>query len=273
MSEKISVRAYAKINLFLRILSVENGYHKIESFQQSVDLFDEVTLCKSGGKKITSDFPEDNSLVVLKRIAEKYSLGGMRLFVKKNIPIGGGLGGSSADAAAAALACARLWGLDEEEVKALVAPLFGDLAFQLTGGTALTRGFGEIVEPLKPLPEYHVLLCFPKEGVLTKDAYALSDKTPRGDGDPFFVYDALQNKTNATAYYVNDLLPAAALLNKEILPLLGALKDDEACLYGMSGSGSTLFALYTNKEAALKKANSLPCRTLLTRTITPNLAK
>ena len=265
----VKARAYAKINLFLRILNAENGYHTIESLQQSVHLFDEITLSSRADDKIVSDFPGDNSLVVLQRIQQAYSLGGMSLTVKKNIPIGGGLGGSSADAAAAALACAKLWGLDAKEVKALVAPLFGDLAFQMTGGTAVARGIGEKVDKLPALPEYHVLLAFPKDGVSTKEAYALSDKTKRGDGDLAALYAALCEKKNAQRFYLNDLLPAAERLNDEIAPLLGALKDEKALLTGMSGSGSTLFSLYENRSDAEEKLKKLPCRALITRTTDP----
>ena len=272
MSE-VKARAYAKINLFLRVLSAENGYHTIESLNQSVDLFDEIVLSKTEGDAVTSDFEGDNSLVVLSRIAEAYSLGGMRLSVKKNIPVGGGLGGSSADAAAAALACAELWGLDLKDVKKLVAPLFGDLAFQMTGGTAVARGFGEKVEVLPPLPDYHVLLCFPSSGVSTKEAYTLSDSTPKGSGDLAALYEALARGEKAQEYYLNDLLPAAKTLNAEIAPLLAAMQDEKALLTGMSGSGSTLFSLYKNRDDALKKRASLTANALVVSTIDPFCAK
>lgn len=271
MSE-VKARAYAKINLFLRVLSAENGYHTIESLNQSVDLFDEIVLSKAEGG-VTSDFPGDNALVVLSRIKEAYSLGGMRLSVKKNVPIGGGLGGSSADAAAAAVACAKLWDLDLEEVKRLVAPLFGDLAFQMTGGTAVARGFGETVEKLPDLPAYHVLLAFPQGGVSTKEAYALSDKKQKGKGNLAALYAALSEGKKAQAFYLNDLIPAAQDLNGEIAPLLAAMQDEKALLTGMSGSGSTLFSLYANRVDAEKKQLLLPCRTLITRTLDPFCAK
>ena len=103
MTGYVSLRAYAKITLFLRITGRNASYHEIEALQQSVDLFDEVTLFKRQDNEITSNFAGDNSLVVLKKLADAFSLGGMHLSIKKNIPIGGGLGGSSADAAAASV--------------------------------------------------------------------------------------------------------------------------------------------------------------------------
>ncbi|MBQ7713152.1 MAG: hypothetical protein IJT69_04975 [Clostridia bacterium] len=267
MTESVSLRAYAKITLFLRIKGKEETHHDVEALQQSVDLFDEITLSKQEGSEITSDYEGDNSLVVLRTLAERFSLGGMHLSIRKNIPIGGGLGGSSADAAAAALACAELWRLDHERVKRTVANLFGDLAFQMTGGTALARGFGDDVETLPALPRYAVLLAFPEKGVSTAEAYALSDSLPKGRGSALSLYGALARGEKADRYYLNDLLPAASILNDEIAAAIEAMRDNVALLTGMSGSGSTLFSLYARREDAEKKAKSLSLPTLVTETL------
>ena len=273
MSDSVSLPAYAKITLFLRITAAKENYHEIEALQQSVDLFDEITLTKRDNGEITSDFAGDNSLVVLQALAERFSLGGMHLSVTKHIPIGGGLGGSSADAAAAALACAKLWKLDEKRVREIVSPLFGDVAFQMTGGIAIARGMGDKIESLPDLPLCHVLLAFPKSGVSTKDAYALSDTLPKGHGSVLSLYWALMRGENADRYYLNDLLPPAMILNDEITPILQKMREDHALLTGMSGSGSTLFALYRTREEAEKGAAKLSVPTLITRTISPFLAK
>ena len=267
MSETISSRGYAKINLFLRVAESRGTRHEIESLLQSIDLYDEITLCKNEGSEIVSDFPEDNSLLVLTKLREHFDLGGMRLSVRKNIPIGGGLGGSSADAAAAAIACAELWHLPLDKVKKIVSPLYGDIAFQMTGGTAITRGFGEAVDPLPPLPNYIVLLAFPQKGVSTKEAYGLSDTLPKGMGSALSLYWALSRCEKADRYYLNDLLLPASRLNEEISPLLEAMRDDRALLTGMTGSGSTLFSLYKTAEDAERKRASLTCPTALTHTI------
>ena len=267
MTESVSRRAYAKITLFLRITGKTPAYHEIEAFQQSVDLFDVVTLSKTQDDQITSDFAGDNSLVVLKKLAEVFSLGGMHLSVEKRIPIGGGLGGSSADAAAAALACADLWPLDPARVKSVVAPLFGDIAFQMTGGTALARGFGDEIESLPPLPLFNVLLAFPQKGVSTAEAYALSDSLKKGNASALSLYWSLTRGEKSDRHYLNDLLPAATILNEEISEVLDAMRDDKAILTGMSGSGSTLFSLYLDHADAEKAASKLRVPTLVTRTI------
>lgn len=273
MSASVSRRAYAKINLFLRIVGAKDGYHLIESLMQSIDLFDEVTLEKRADDLVTSDFPEDNSLVVLRRLKQEFALGGMHLSTKKKIPIGGGLGGSSADAAAAALACADLWGLKVDQVKKIVAPLFGDLAFQLTGGTAIARGFGEEVEPLPDLPTFAVLLALPEKGVSTKEAYALSDTLPKGNGSALSLFWALMRGEKADRHYINDLLAPATLLNDEIDPLLASLRKTNSLLSGMSGSGSAVFALFKSEKEATEAASTLSCKTLVTHTISPSSEK
>ena len=273
MSDSVSARGYAKINLFLRIVGAKGDYHEIETLLQSVDLYDEITLSKTDNDTVTSSFPGDNSILVLETLKDAFHLGGMTLSVKKNIPLGGGLGGSSADAAAAAVACAKLWDLPLEIVKKTVASLYGDLAFQMTAGTAIARGMGEEIDSLPPLPDYAVLLAFPKEGVSTEEAYRLSDTLPKGRGSALSLYWALTRGDDANRYYLNDLLPPAILLNDEISPFLERMRDDKALLTGMTGSGSTLFSLYKRREDAIKKSNELPFSTLVTETISPFLAK
>ena len=148
--------------------------------------------------------------------------------------------------------------------------LFGDIAFQMTKGTAIARGMGSEIEVLPDLPLYHVLLLFPEKGVSTKEAYALADGLPCGQGDVRKVYQALLEGRDAKELFFNDLYRPATLLNDEIAPLLLALRDERALLTGMSGSGSTLFSLYKTEAEAKEKAASLPARTLLTKTFSPS---
>ncbi|MBP5405504.1 MAG: hypothetical protein J6Y74_06160 [Clostridia bacterium] len=270
MSDSIRERAYAKLTLSLRVTGKSAGYHLIEALQQSLDLYDDITLTKREDSRITSDFAGDNSLVVLSALQKAFRLGGMHLSVKKRIPIGGGLGGSSADAAAAALSCAKLYGISRDEVYASVKELFGDIAFQMTKGTAIARGMGSEIEVLPDLPRYHVLLLFPEKGVSTKEAYALADDLPCGQGDVRALYRALFEGRSAKELFFNDLYHPATLLNDEIAPFLLALRDDRALLSGMSGSGSTLFSLYKTEAEAKEKAASLPARTLVTETFSPS---
>lgn len=265
MSDSVSEKAFAKLNLSINILGKIGSYHEVEMLDQTIDLFDEVTLTRRADGLFFSNVEGDNSLVVLKKLQEEFAFGGADVFVKKHIPFGGGLGGSSADAAAAALAAAKLFSLPLERVREIAAPLFGDLAFQMTKGTAIASGMGEIVTPLPPLPAYSVLLCFPETGVLTKEAFALSDRYEKRRADLRALYAALSRGESAAPFYGNDLLPAATRLNGEIAPLLRELQDPAALLTGITGSGSTLFSVYKREAEAAKKAGSVHARTLVTR--------
>ena len=269
MPKSVDRRAYAKLNLALSVTGRMGSYHTIETLFQSIDLYDTVTLTKRNDNEITSDFSGDNSLVVLSALQKAFDLGGMHVSTEKRIPLAGGLGGSSADAAAAALACARLYDLPQKAVFDCVKDLFGDIAFQMKKGTAVGKGIGSDLTPLAPLPTYYVLLALPSSGVSTKEAYKRCDRTPHRAADLSTLHKALLRGEKAQAYYVNDLLPPALELNDEIAPLLREMSDDDALLTGMSGSGSTLFSLYKTEDAAQAKAADLPVPTLVTRTINP----
>ena len=269
MSDSVKLRAYAKLNLSLSVTGRRGDHHTIETLFQSIDLFDVVTLTKRPDHEVTSDLSGDNSLVVLSALQKKFSLGGMHVSVEKHIPFAGGLGGSSADAAAAATACRKLFHLDPDAVFDCVKDLFGDVAFQIKQGTALGTGIGSELKELSPLPPYHVLLVFPKKGVSTKDAYELCDRYPHEPCDHAALYDALLRGENAQRYYVNDLLAPAMALNDEIAPLLAAMRDPAALLTGMSGSGSTLFSLYETEREARAKAAEMPVPILVTTTFSP----
>ncbi len=265
MSDSVIEKGYAKLNLSLNIIGKRGEKHELRMLDQTIDLYDVVALTRRADDLLTSDFKEDNSLVVLSALQKRFSFGGADIRIEKKIPVGGGLGGSSADAAATALAAAKLFSLPLDEVKKEVAPLFGDIAFQMEKGTALAEGFGEIVTPLPSLPPYYVLLCFPSEGVLTKDAFALSDRFPKSSSDLTALYEALSRGERAQEYYANALLPASCSLNGEISFFLKLLSDERSLLNGMTGSGSTLFALYKTEKEAKEKAAKMPCKTAVTR--------
>ena len=265
MSDSVTEKAFAKLNLSLSVCGIRGNYHEVEMLCQTIDLFDGVTLTRREDDLIRSDIEGDNSLVVLRALQKEFAFGGVEVHVKKRIPIGGGLGGSSADAAAAALAAANLFDLPLSRVKKIAAPLFGDIAFQMTKGTAIARGMGERIEPLPALPPYFVLLAFPEKGVSTKEAFALSDGYKKSSADHLALYRALMRGEKAQAYYANDLLPAAMILNEAIEPLLRQMSDENSLLTGMTGSGSTLFSIYTRESDAARKASNLPCRAFVTR--------
>ena len=185
----ISLRAFAKINLSLRVSSARSdGFHDVRTILQAIDLFDRVK-CEAlrGPFQIRCDMagvPTDRTNLVWKAAQLLWEAAGRSgeprdtvVTLQKNIPMKAGLGGGSSDAAAALLGLRRLWKLrvPDEQIHALAARLGSDVPFFLVGGTALGVGRGEEVYPLENLPRYRVVLVIPPFGVATQDAYAWLD--------------------------------------------------------------------------------------------------
>ena len=151
---------------------------------------------------------------------------------------------------------------------------------QSSRSTAETEQVGQVEQPAKPARQIDQTAA--AEGrqafqnaiasrgeVSTKEAYSLSDSTKKGKGNLSALTDALRRGERAQEYYLNDLLLPATMLNDKIAPLLEKMRDERALLTGMTGSGSTLFSLYTEEEPARKMASTLAAPTLITRTISP----
>ncbi|MGH9356778.1 MAG: 4-(cytidine 5'-diphospho)-2-C-methyl-D-erythritol kinase, partial [Terriglobia bacterium] len=183
MSQSILLRAFAKINLGLKVLFPRaDGYHEIRTIYQTVALHDrlEITLTRRPG--ITLHCPQ--SLVssgrdnLVYRACELWSearkfRGGIRAKLEKRIPPGAGLGGGSSDAAAALMGLERLTGnrLDAPMLLCLAASLGSDVPLFLLGGRVLGCGRGEEVYPLTDLPPRHCLVAHPGFHSATSDAY------------------------------------------------------------------------------------------------------
>ena len=162
MTEKVTLRVAAKINLYLNILGKRNdGYHEIESIMQSISLYDRLTLrpLKQGIRILSneSDIPASRENICYKTaklFLQKTNLNkGLQIEIHKAIPVKAGLGGGSADAAA------TLWGMNRlfqsdillSDLKEWAGSLGADIPFCLQGGTSLVRGKGEVLIPLPPL--------------------------------------------------------------------------------------------------------------------------
>ena len=183
---------------------------------------------------------------------EKFGTGGANITVYKNIPVGGGLGGSSADAAGVINALAKLYGItDTPALKELADELGSDTGYLLGGGLARMRGRGERVERMEETPELYFLLVCPKTGVSTPACYLAYDELgkrfpPRTER----VLSLLEagNYEWAAKIFGNDLSDAAISLNAEVQETLLALKYLSPLGAGMSGSGSACYAAFPTRE-------------------------
>ena len=267
----ITLRAFAKINLSLRITGVRpDGFHDVKTVLQAIDLSDRVTCTTVRGPfQIRCNMPgvpTDNANLVWKAADLLWETAGREgaprdvvITLQKHIPAQAGLGGGSSDAAAALLGLRRLWKLrvSDEDIHALAARLGSDVPFFFIGGTALGLGRGEEVYPLEQLPRYWVVLAIPPFGIPTKDAYRWFDETRGREG---FVPGPATNLSRPlfpNVPFVNDLEPMVI----ERHPLIGQLKqrlaDRGGVMAAMSGSGSTVFGIFGSAGAAGRAAGAL----------------
>jgi 4-diphosphocytidyl-2-C-methyl-D-erythritol kinase len=254
----ITLRAFAKINLSLRIKHVrEDGFHEVQTILQAIDLHDRLK-CKTrrGPFEIRCrqpGVPIDRTNLIWKAADQLWKAAGRSgeprdamVTLEKHIPVQAGLGGGSSDAAAALLALRRLWKLRvaDDSLYAIAARLGSDVPYFLIGGTALGLRRGDEVYALEDLPRMWVVLVIPPFGVRTQDAYAWLDEMrveQRGRAPslqvgnrsvlPFLSHLILENDFEGPVIARHPVIGEI----KQRLVHLGALTA------AMSGSGSTVF--------------------------------
>ncbi len=258
----VRVLSYAKLNLTLDITGVEDGYHMLDSLVVTVNLADKIVAKKRRDKLISVTMhgmggdmipPEQNQAVRAgERFTEAFQTTGADITVYKNIPIGAGLGGSSADAAGVISALSGLYGIsDGIKLKELADGLGSDTGYMLGGGLARLKGRGEKVEPLALTPEMNFLLLVPNEGVSSKECYAAFDSLASGGRNRSErCLEALSrmDASEAARYFGNDLTEAAVSLNPQTGEALRELRYLSPRGVSMTGSGSAAFALFDTRE-------------------------
>ncbi|MCL5108267.1 MAG: 4-(cytidine 5'-diphospho)-2-C-methyl-D-erythritol kinase [Chloroflexi bacterium] len=252
------------MNLGLEVVGRRpDGSHDLVSLFQTIDLHDELRLEPAGELALVCTDPglagPDNLVWRAARLLRERAGGrdGARLELHKGIPVAAGLGGGSADAAAALLACDRLWqtSLSPGDLADLAATLGADVPFFLGGGTALVEGRGEIVSPLPPAPTRWLLLLCPPLHLERKTASLYARLTPA-------LYDSGAATRSAAAAVGRGLFPAETLLRNTFAQVADAAFVDLAAyrerLAGavagrpvhLSGSGPALFVVYERREEA-----------------------
>ena len=286
MMRPVIVRAYAKINLDLRVLGTRpDGFHELRTVFQSISLHDTVTCTPREGpfsiECSVAGVPLDRSNVVwraaealwraLRRSGSPYGIG-VRL--DKRIPLQAGLGGGSADAAAALVGLARTWRIPVRpaQLTDVAASVGADVPFFLAGGTALGLGRGDEVYPLADLPRHWIVLLVPGFGVSTSEAYGWYDAErdlTRGPivREPQHVPGPWPSRS---AQMINDLEVPIARHHPEVDQMKAALRRTGAVAAAMSGSGSAVFGLFQKRRdaiAAVKRLEGSGWRVLLTESL------
>ncbi len=276
MSTAVAVAAHAKVNLFLRVLArEESGYHGLETLFCLVSLADRLRAEPRDGQAITLEVtgadcgpPEQNLAVraadlVLAATGRRF---GVHLTLDKRIPVQGGLGGGSSDAAAALLAVNALAAnaVPRHELLQFAARLGSDVPFFVAGGPlALAWGHGERMLRLPPLPAAPALLLQPPVGVSTPDAYRQVDAARQGAGMRGAValdLEALQSWGSIGRLAGNDFEFALFGRLPELRRAFEALAATHPLLCRMTGSGSTILAVYRTPAEREEARQQLPPR-------------
>lgn len=276
--EAVHVRAPGKVNLFMRVGQVQSdGYHDVATAYQAVSLYEDVRAWPDdefsvtfGGSIDTSSLPTDASNLAIKAaklLARTAGVpGGVHLEIEKHVPIAGGMGGGSADAAATLVACDAMWGtaLSKEELHALAAKLGADVPFALSGGTAIGTGRGDRLSPALATGSFHWVLAVAEFGLSTPGVYRELDRrreeNPRlaaMQAPPTVDTSVLQALRAGDAHLLaealhNDLQAAALGLAPGLGGIL-ELGESHGALAGLvSGSGPTVAFLAEDADAALE---------------------
>ena len=277
--QMVHTRAPGKINVFLKVGALDaSGFHDVAIAYQAVSLYEDVRAYPADDFSVSttgtvdiSRVPNDASNIAIKAallLARTTGYrGGVRLEIDKHVPVTGGMGGGSADAAATLLACDTLWGteLPREKMLELAAQLGSDVPFAFTGGTAIGTGRGDQLSPALAKGQFQWVLALADFGLSTPAVYKeLDDHRERNAqdifpaelapsvdsevlqalraGDPHMLAETLYNDLQAPALHLEPSLSAVLELGEENGALAGII----------SGSGPTVAFLTADLDSALE---------------------
>lgn len=276
MPDSITLRAPGKLTLQLSVgPRRSDGYHKVQSVFQAVSLHDVVTVERCSRSSLEVDIvgglpqhhiptgPDNLAMRAAGAFFEASGVdGGVRVSIKKEIPIAGGMAGGSADAAAVLVACDRLWktGLGLDRLSDIARGVGSDVPAQLRGGTGAVVGRGDEAYPVLCRGSSHWVVACPGRGLPTADVYRKLDelRSDRGatvppDADVSYLVTSALARGNSRllgAGLNNDLVEAAAALLPEVSDLLATANEHQVLGSTLSGTGSTCAFLAESKRHA-----------------------
>jgi 4-diphosphocytidyl-2-C-methyl-D-erythritol kinase len=256
----MKIESFAKINLGLEVLRKRpDGYHDIRTLFQSITLSDTVEIegAADGVIRLEGDdasIPWDGTNLVHRAArllqTEGGTSAGARIRVAKRVPAGKGLGGGSSNAALTLFALNGLWGLGLEPARMadLAFRLGSDVPYFLLGGLCLGEGRGEALTPLADFPPLPCVLAFPPFPIRTAEIYAGVEPSLTSAGKDSRIMRFLD--TRDYGLLGNDLENVVLRRHPELDGLKKFFKDHGAALSLVTGSGSAVFGLYTDREKA-----------------------
>ena len=263
---RIHVRAPAKLNLFLHVNGRRaDGYHLLQTAFVMIDYCDELDIRRSVTGAVSHRNPlpgvePKSDLVVRAARLLKVEAGveaGAEIGIVKRIPMGGGLGGGSSDAAAVLMALNQLWGVhwSQDRLASLGAKLGADVPFFIFGRTAWAAGVGEVLTPLE-IPAWWYVVLIPNEQVPTPFVFGQPDLTR--NTPPLKIADF---SASGLGFMRNDLQPVVLKAFPKVAHALDALDRVAAksSIFGarMTGSGACVFAAFVSEQSARETLEKL----------------
>jgi len=267
MVKMLKKQAPAKINLFLRVLGKRpDGYHNILSLMQKITLCDELTfLPRSGGivlKCPNSDLPVSKENLVFRAAESILSYAGcssgIEIILTKNVPAAAGLGGGSSDAATTLLALNEMYqlGLTKAELMQLGAKLGADVPFFIFGDSAFAAGIGDQLTAWENPLKLNIVLINPLFPLPTKLVYESLNLRLTKEKINYSI-PRLSALSDITSEMHNDLEAASFKMHAELIELKQLLLRHGALSAMMSGSGPTVFGIFTDEITAKKTAEAI----------------
>ncbi len=270
--DKLQLKAYGKINLALDVLRKrEDGYHDLDMIMQMVDVYDDIIIEKNNNKDIVvktdkavlSNGKDNLAYMAAKTLMDEFGISqGVVITINKRIPIAGGMAGGSSDCATTMIGINQMFnlGLDKKALMERGVKLGADVPYCILGGTAIARGIGEVLTPLKTPPQCHVIIAKPPVSVSTAFVYGhIRPNQIKKHPDVEKMVEAINNQDlKMLASLLSNVMEEVTIPEYPIIQDIKEVMLENGALNSiMSGSGPTVFGLYDDKESAEKTVELL----------------
>lgn len=268
----MKAKVVAKLNLLLNVSNtIIDNYHMLESVMINVDIYDtvEFTLTNNNEVSVYMDTvpaeTNNTALVAARLICDYLQINSIRIDITKGIPCKAGMGGSSADAAAVIVSMAKMYNITDTKILNDIADRVGsDVCYMMQGGLAIVNGRGTQICRHNIEKQYYFVLVHSKYGLSTKQVFEKFDsiETPKNTANSNTLITAMKNgDTKQISQNIsNNLINAAFNLQPELHNTYTILKSCNVLTVSMTGSGSSLFALCSNRKNAEET-----CKTLISK--------
>jgi len=268
----VILKSHAKLNLFLHVTGrTANNYHLLDSIVMfAEDLYDEIEVIESSENKIEVVGPWKGNLVgtnIIETVLEKFSdiakIPKLHIKIRKNIPIGAGLGGGSGNAAAIIkyLVAKFSHNLSASAIMNFCVHIGADVPCCYHSGSLYFAGIGEIISPINAIPELYAAIIYPSIALSTKDVFSMTNSTFKKKIQRIHDFSDYKELWSFLSKTNNDLFNNASRTQPILSTILEEISRLKHCKhFTMTGSGSACFGMFENKESAITGANTLQKR-------------